>query len=169
MGTVGLDWQSGAFGNFSSRGTSDMVLRNTKTGGLKVYDIDSNQITGGAGVYCYPQACCGVVDTEAGSIESIGCAAAAEAGHRLHRRGSVTRLEVLPIAIAQECPGLPTFPEGMRRRRSGGQHQQTRPAGGRRNQRGPNSKRGWLAASRLADQARGCDHDSRDECGSAAI
>src|SRR5439155_23818576 len=31
-----------------SRGTSDMILRNTKTGGLEVYDIDSNQITGAA-------------------------------------------------------------------------------------------------------------------------
>ena len=29
MGTVGLDWQVGGFGNFSSRGTSDMVMRNT--------------------------------------------------------------------------------------------------------------------------------------------
>ena len=48
MGTVGLDWQVGGFGNFSSRGTSDMILRNTKTGGLEVYDIDSNQITGAA-------------------------------------------------------------------------------------------------------------------------
>ena len=48
MGTVGLDWQVGGFGNFSSRGTSDMVMRNTWTGGLEVYDIDSNQITGAA-------------------------------------------------------------------------------------------------------------------------
>jgi len=43
-----LDWQQAAFGNFSSRGTSDMILRNTNTGGLEVYDIDSNQITGAA-------------------------------------------------------------------------------------------------------------------------
>src|SRR5689334_24574319 len=48
MGVVGLDWQVGGFGNFSSRGTSDMILRNMKTGGLEVYDINSNQITGAA-------------------------------------------------------------------------------------------------------------------------
>src|SRR5262249_49167990 len=47
-GTVGLDWEVGGFGNFSSRGTSDMILHNTNTGGLQVYDIDSNQITGTA-------------------------------------------------------------------------------------------------------------------------
>jgi hypothetical protein len=34
--------------NFSSRGTSDMLLRNSNTGGLEVYDINSNQITGAA-------------------------------------------------------------------------------------------------------------------------
>jgi len=48
MGTVGLDWEVGGFGYFSSRGSSDMVMRNTRTGGLEVYDIDSNQITGAA-------------------------------------------------------------------------------------------------------------------------
>jgi hypothetical protein len=48
MGAVGLDWQVAGFGNFSSRGTSDMILRNTNTGGLEVYDINSNQITGAA-------------------------------------------------------------------------------------------------------------------------
>jgi hypothetical protein len=46
MGAVGLDWQVAGFGNFSSRGTSDMILRNNNTGGLEVYDINSNQITG---------------------------------------------------------------------------------------------------------------------------
>jgi len=48
MGTVGLNWQVAGFGNFSSRGTSDMILRNTTNGGLEVYDINSNQITGAA-------------------------------------------------------------------------------------------------------------------------
>jgi hypothetical protein len=42
-----LERDSGV-GNFSSRGTSDMLLRNSNTGGLQVYDIDSNQITGAA-------------------------------------------------------------------------------------------------------------------------
>jgi hypothetical protein len=27
------------FGNFSSRGTGDMIMRNTNTGGLELYDI----------------------------------------------------------------------------------------------------------------------------------
>ncbi len=48
MGTVGLDWQFSGVGNFSGRGTSDMILRKSNTGGLEVYDIDSNQITGAA-------------------------------------------------------------------------------------------------------------------------
>src|SRR5215831_21009042 len=48
MGTVGLNWQFSGVGNFSGRGTSDVLLRNSNTGGLEVYDIDSNQITGAA-------------------------------------------------------------------------------------------------------------------------
>jgi hypothetical protein len=40
--------QVAGFGNFSSRGTSDMILRNVNNGGLEVYDINSNQITGAA-------------------------------------------------------------------------------------------------------------------------
>jgi probable HAF family extracellular repeat protein len=50
MGMIGLDWQAGGqvVGNFSSRGTSDIILRNKNTGGLEVYDINSNQITGAA-------------------------------------------------------------------------------------------------------------------------
>ena len=39
LGTVGLDWQVGGFGNFSSRGTSDMIMRNSSTGGLQVYAV----------------------------------------------------------------------------------------------------------------------------------
>ena len=48
MGTVGLNWQFSGVGNFSSRGTSDMLLRNSNTGGLEVYDINNNQITNAA-------------------------------------------------------------------------------------------------------------------------
>jgi hypothetical protein len=49
MGTVGLDWQIIGVGNFSSMpGETDMMMRNTKTGGLEVYDIANNQITGAA-------------------------------------------------------------------------------------------------------------------------
>ena len=48
MGTVGLDWQFSGIGNFSGRGTSDMLLRNSNTGDLQVYNINNNQITGSA-------------------------------------------------------------------------------------------------------------------------
>src|SRR5262245_6104018 len=46
LGTVGLDWQVMGFGNFSSRGETDMILRNANNGGVEVYDISNNQITG---------------------------------------------------------------------------------------------------------------------------
>jgi hypothetical protein len=35
-------------GNFSGLGEADMILRNSSTGGLEVYDIANNQITGAA-------------------------------------------------------------------------------------------------------------------------
>ena len=34
------------FGDFSSRNEGDMLLRNVNTGGLMLYDIGNNQITG---------------------------------------------------------------------------------------------------------------------------
>jgi hypothetical protein len=47
MGTVGLDWQIIGTGNFSSMpGETDLMMRNTRTGGLEVYDIANNQIAG---------------------------------------------------------------------------------------------------------------------------
>jgi hypothetical protein len=48
MGNVGLDWQFSGVGNFSGRGESDMLLRNSNTGGLEVYDIANNAITNAA-------------------------------------------------------------------------------------------------------------------------
>ena len=39
---------STGFGNFSSLGETDMLLRNVNTGGLEVYDIGTNQITDAA-------------------------------------------------------------------------------------------------------------------------
>jgi hypothetical protein len=49
MGTVGLEWQIIGVGNFSSiPGETDMIMRNTTTGGLEVYDIANNQIAGAA-------------------------------------------------------------------------------------------------------------------------
>jgi hypothetical protein len=41
-----MDWQVMGFGNFSSRGETDMILRNSATGGVEVYDIANNQLTG---------------------------------------------------------------------------------------------------------------------------
>ena len=48
MGTVGLNWQFSGIGNVSGLGESDMLLRNSNTGGLEVYDISNNQITNAA-------------------------------------------------------------------------------------------------------------------------
>ena len=46
---VGMNWQVMGFGDFSSMaGETDMILRNTSTGGVEVYDISNNQITGAA-------------------------------------------------------------------------------------------------------------------------
>jgi hypothetical protein len=47
MGAVGLDWRIEGFGDFSSRpGETDMLMRNVNSGGLMLYDIANNQITG---------------------------------------------------------------------------------------------------------------------------
>jgi hypothetical protein len=43
-----LGWQATGFGNFSSLGETDTLLRNVNTGGLEVYDIHNNQITNAA-------------------------------------------------------------------------------------------------------------------------
>src|SRR6185437_15825018 len=49
LGTVGLEWQFSGVGNFSGvPGETDLLLRNSNTGGLQVYDISNNQITGAA-------------------------------------------------------------------------------------------------------------------------
>jgi hypothetical protein len=46
---MGLDWQFSGVGNFSGvPGETDLLLRNVKTGGLEVYDINNHQITGAA-------------------------------------------------------------------------------------------------------------------------
>ena len=48
LGTVGLNWQVAGFGNFASLGETDMILRDSNSGGFQVYDIKNNQITGSA-------------------------------------------------------------------------------------------------------------------------
>jgi hypothetical protein len=45
FGPIGLDWQFSGIGNFSGAGTSDLLMRNSNTGGLQVYNISNNQIT----------------------------------------------------------------------------------------------------------------------------
>jgi hypothetical protein len=48
-GRWGLDWQYSGVGNFSGvAGETDLLLRNVNTGGLEVYDIANNQLTGAA-------------------------------------------------------------------------------------------------------------------------
>jgi hypothetical protein len=48
LGTVGLNWQVGGFGNFSSLGETDMILRDSNSGGFQVYDIKNNAVTSSA-------------------------------------------------------------------------------------------------------------------------
>ena len=48
LGTVGLEWQVLAFGNFDNVGNTDMILRNVNTAALQVYNISNNQIAGSA-------------------------------------------------------------------------------------------------------------------------
>ena len=51
IGTVGLDWQFSGVGNFSGvPGETDLLLRNSKTGGLELYDINNNRLTGAASI-----------------------------------------------------------------------------------------------------------------------
>jgi probable HAF family extracellular repeat protein len=48
LGQVGTDYQFAGLGRFFDGDTVDMMMRNTKTGGLEVCDIANNQITGAA-------------------------------------------------------------------------------------------------------------------------
>jgi hypothetical protein len=51
LGTVGLDWQLGGFGDFSGNANeTDMILRNSTTAALEVYDISNNAITNATGM-----------------------------------------------------------------------------------------------------------------------
>jgi hypothetical protein len=44
-----VEWQFSGVGNFSGvPGETDLLLRNVNTGGLEVYDINDNQLTGAA-------------------------------------------------------------------------------------------------------------------------
>jgi probable HAF family extracellular repeat protein len=48
LAQIGTDWQFAGLGGFFGSDTTDMLLRNTNTGGLEVYDIANNQITNAA-------------------------------------------------------------------------------------------------------------------------
>src|SRR5207302_8300111 len=45
LGQVGTDWQFAGLGGFFGSDTTDMLLRNSTTGGFQVYDISDNNIT----------------------------------------------------------------------------------------------------------------------------
>jgi hypothetical protein len=48
LGTVGLDWKVGGFGDFNADGRTDMMLQNIHTGGLEAYNISHDAIIGAA-------------------------------------------------------------------------------------------------------------------------
>jgi hypothetical protein len=48
MGQVGLEWTVAGFSPLGGAGTSDMLMRNTNTGTLELFDISNNQITAAA-------------------------------------------------------------------------------------------------------------------------
>jgi uncharacterized repeat protein (TIGR01451 family) len=48
LGQVGPDFQFAGLGSFFGSDTTDMLLRNSKTGGFEVYDISNNNITNAA-------------------------------------------------------------------------------------------------------------------------
>jgi len=48
LGQVGTNWQFAGLGGFFGSDTTDMLLRNSSTGGFEVYDIANNNITGAA-------------------------------------------------------------------------------------------------------------------------
>jgi hypothetical protein len=45
LGQVGTDWAFVTLGGFFGSDTTDMLLRNSKTGGFEFYDISNNNIT----------------------------------------------------------------------------------------------------------------------------
>ena len=47
-GRVGTEWQFAGLGKFFGSDTTDMLLRNSNTGGFEVYDISNNNITNAA-------------------------------------------------------------------------------------------------------------------------
>jgi ELWxxDGT repeat protein len=48
LGQVGTDWGFVTLGGFNGSDTTDMLLRNSNTGGFEVYDISNNNITNAA-------------------------------------------------------------------------------------------------------------------------
>jgi enterochelin esterase-like enzyme len=48
LGQVGTDWQFSTLGSFFGSDTTDLLLRNSNTGGFEVYDISNNLITNAA-------------------------------------------------------------------------------------------------------------------------
>src|SRR5262249_57796748 len=48
LGQVGTSWGFVTLGGFNGSDTTDMLLRNSSTGGFEVYDISNNNITAAA-------------------------------------------------------------------------------------------------------------------------
>src|SRR5205807_3149623 len=48
LGQIGNDWTFVGLGGFFGSDTTDMILRNSNTGGFQVYDISNNNITNAA-------------------------------------------------------------------------------------------------------------------------
>jgi len=48
LGQVGTTWAFVTLGSFFGTDTTDMLLRNSSTGGFEVYDISNNNITNAA-------------------------------------------------------------------------------------------------------------------------
>src|SRR5204862_7779890 len=48
LGQIGNDWTFVGLGGFFGSDTTDMILRNSNTGGFQVYDISNNNITNSA-------------------------------------------------------------------------------------------------------------------------
>jgi hypothetical protein len=97
MGTLGLNWQFSGVGNFSSHDSSDMLLRNSNTGGIEVYDIANNQITNASFI--------GTVDLD-WQFSGVGNFSGVPGETHLLLRNSKTGGPLNPICIGLQCPEI---------------------------------------------------------------
>ena len=133
------------FGNFSSRGETDMILRNVNTGGVEVYDISNNQITGATFM--------GTVGLGLAVLAASAISAAAATSDMLLRNSNTGGLEVYDIANNQitnaafigtvgldwQFSGVGNFSGSPRRNRSAVAQHQYRRIGSLRHRQQPDS------------------------------